>query len=532
LTADALTTLTQVLPARPTVSPRLNTDRFAPVRAKRLRFTILATNGVEPCLDELEVFNLAGQNIALASLGTKVATSGDTIVADLHEPRFLNDGEYGDARSWMSNEPGKGWVELEFSAEHEISRVVWSRDREEKLVDRLATEYRIEVATGDEWRLVADSSDRRPWIAGTDRGPAFTTAGLSSEEGKEANRLLEEKRTLEAKIKAAEVGQKAFAGTFRTPDEILLLARGDPEQPKEVVAPAVLRVLGDRALRPDTPEQARRQALAAWIASAENPLTARVMVNRIWQGHFGTGLVETASDFGRMGLPPTHPELLDWLAAEFIRSGWSMKHLHRLIVLSATYRQQSRIEANAQAKDADDRLLWRYPSLRLEAESIRDAMLAVSGRLDFTMYGRGFNLFDKRGGLSGFKPVESYSGEGLRRMIYAHKVRREREAVFGSFDCPDAGQSTARRRESTTPLQALNLFNSRFTLDEAAAFAARVRREAGDGVGPQVKRAYLLALSREPAGDERREAEATVTAHGLATLCRALYNSNEFLFIP
>ena len=183
-------------------------------------------------------------------------------------------------------------------------------------------------------------------------------------------------------------------------------------------------------------------------------------------------------------------------------------------------------------KDSDVRLLWRFPSRRLDSEPIRDAMLAVSGQLNLKMYGRGFDLFNQRGGLSGFKPVESFSGEGLRRMIYAHKVRREREAVFGAFDCPDAGQSTARRRESTTPIQALNLFNSRFTIDQADAFAARVKADVGDDVTRQVHRAYQLTLSRMATTAELAEAKPVVTEHGLAVLCRALFNSNEFLFVP
>jgi len=256
------------------------------------------------------------------------------------------------------------------------------------------------------------------------------------------------------------------------------------------------------------------------------------MVNRIWQGHFGTGLVETPSDFGRNGTKPSHPELLDWLASEFMRSGWSVKHLHRLTVLSATYRQSNRIEPANQARDADDRLLWRYPSRRLEAEAIRDSMLAVSGRLNLKMYGRGFDLFDKRGGLTGFEPVESFTGEGLRRMIYAHKVRREREAVFGAFDCPDAGQSTAHRRESTTPIQALNLFNSRFTIDESDALATRVKADAGNDTTAQVRRAWQLALGHEPDAAELADADPVVREYGLATLCRALFNSNEFLYLP
>ncbi len=533
LAADQLTTVAEVRALRPTPGAgSVNIDRFTPLRTSRLRFTILATNSLEPCLDELEVFNTAGRNVALASLGTKAATSGDIIVADRHEPSFVNDGQYGNERSWMSNEEGRGWVELEFPAEEEITRVLWSRDREGNLVDRHPTDYRIEVERAGAWHLVADATDRRTHIAGVPRGPEFTLSGLTVEDAKEAAVISAEKNKIEAKIRVAEVGRLAYAGKFRVPDKIHLLMRGDPEQPKEVVVPAVLEALGDLRLGAETPEQTRRQALADWIASPTNPLTARVMVNRVWQGHFGRGLVETPSDFGNSGFKPTHPELLDWLAAEFIRSGWSVKHLHRLIVLSQTYRQSSAPHAAGAAQDTDVRYLWRYPSRRLDAEVIRDSLLAVSGQLNLKMYGRGYDLFDKRGGLSGFKPVESFKGEGLRRMIYAHKVRRESEAVFGAFDCPDAGQSTAVRRASTTPLQALNLFNSRFTLDAAAALAARVKQEAGADVEAQIRRAYRLALAREPAADEVRDTAPLVREHGLAVLGRALFNSNEFLFQP
>ena len=340
------------------------------------------------------------------------------------------------------------------------------------------------------------------------------------------------KSVLESEAAAANSQHVAFAGTFRTPDDIHLLLRGDPEQPMQQVAPAVLSVIGSRELPVSSTDEERRTALADWIASPENPLTARVMVNRIWQGHFGFGLVETASDFGRTGTSPSHPHLLDWLATEFIRSGWSVKHLHRLITLSATYRQSGRYDAATASKDSESRFLWRFPSRRLDAETIRDSMLFVSGRLNLKMGGPGFDLFDKRGGLTGFKPVENFSGDGLRRMIYAHKVRRERDGVFGAFDCPDNGQSTSRRRESATPIQALNLFNSQFTLDESAAFAARIQSNVGDNINQQIRNAYQLALNRHPSADEADDARPTVEQHGLATLCRVLLNSNEFLFLP
>ncbi len=534
LERDALRVLTEARPPRPTVHWKLSTDRFTPVPARRLRFTVLATNGLSPCLDELEVFDTRGRNVARAA---KVTTSGNILVPDRHDPDYVNDGLYGNSRSWLGNEDGRGWVELEFTETAEIERVVWSRDREGRLEDRMPTEYRIETARHDQdWRLVADSSDRRPFVAGTALDPVFSAAGLPPEEARQAEALLAEKRGLEARMTSAEQGQLVFAGKFRTPDEIRVLNRGDPEQPKERVAPAVPAALGKLELAANTPEPQRRQALAEWIASPTNPLTARVMVNRVWQGHFGTGLVETPSDFGRSGMKPSHPELLDWLAAEFIRGGWSLKHLHRLIVLSDTYRQKGfgRKEAAEAAAtlDADNRLLWRFPTRRLEAEAIRDSLLAVSGRLNPAMFGRGYDLFDKRGGLSGFKPVETFTPVNERRMIYAHKVRRESEAVFGAFDCPDAGQSTARRVQSTTPIQALNLFNSRFTLAQAEALAARLQREVGADPKRQIGRAYQLALGRPPTDEEVREAEPVVRRHGAAVLARALFNASEFLFLP
>ncbi|MBB5033494.1 PSD1 and planctomycete cytochrome C domain-containing protein [Prosthecobacter vanneervenii] len=549
---------------RPMINARENADRFPPVKTKRVRFTIKATTNLEPCIDELEVFNTAGENVALATTGTQRKSSGDIGVAERHELRFLNDGRYGNSRSWLSNKIGQGWVELEFRQEQTIERVVWGRDREGKFTDRLATDYQIEAcdATGT-WHIVADASDRQKFDPKNQTKKTKPTLnGLTAEETKRAKPLIQEKAAAESKITQAQNAQKAFAGTFRTPDDIHLLNRGDPEQPKESVTPAVLSSLGSLKLPKESAEQQRRRALADWIASQQNPLTARVMVNRIWQGHFGTGLVQTASDFGHMGMKPTHPELLDYLAAEFIRSGWSVKHMHRLIVLSETYGQSSQIaednqtmrqsdtekssasavslsphlivslSTSASTTDSEARYLWRFPSRRLEAESIRDSMLAVSGRLNLKMHGRGFNLFDQRGGLSGFDPIETFTPENERRMIYAHKVRREPETVFGAFDCPDAGQSTARRIESTTPIQALNLFNSRFTILQSTAFADRVKKEAGPDLAHQITHAYRLALSRAPTPEELADTLPLVRDHGLPALCRALFNSNEFLFIP
>ena len=524
--------------ARVAVKARMNSDRFAAVTTRRVRFTVLETNSLEPCIDELEVWDLESRNVALASAGTQVRSSGDTTVENRHELRFIHDGQYGNSHSWMSHEKGRGWVVLEFPEPRRIDRVSWARDRKGEFSDRLATAYRIEVGTDSgDWITVADASDRKPFEGRNPTAdewelPAAALAELDPRSRQQTQTLLDERLRLERAIAGAVASQQAFAGIFRKPDRIHLLRRGDPEQPGPEVSPAVPEVLGTVRLPADAPEPQRRHALANWLTQPNAPLIARVMVNRIWQGHFGTGLVDTPSDFGRTGSRPSHSGLLDWLAREFIANGGSAKHLHRLIVLSSTYRQSSSHRKEAAALDADARLLWRYPARRLDSEPIRDAMLTVSGELNRQRGGRGFDLFDQRGGLSGFKPVESFSAEGLRRMIYSHKVRREPESVFGAFDCPDAGQSTSRRRESTTPIQALNLWNSRFTLERSSAFARRVRQEAGARPQNQVQRAFLLALSRPATPAEEHEALEALRGQDLEVLCRALLNSNEFLFIP
>ncbi|NOY01067.1 MAG: DUF1553 domain-containing protein [Verrucomicrobia bacterium] len=518
---------------RPAVNARINIERFTSVKAKRVRFTIKSTNNLEPCLDELEVFDTDDRNVALASVGTKASASGSNVVATRHELGFINDGRYGNGRSWMSSKKGKGWVMLEFLTEQTIDRVVWARDRHGKFTDRLPLDYLIEVANrSGQWRVVADSTDRKKYDPKAKKMADFTLAGLDAEETKQAKALQQEKKGLETQIVELKKISVIYGGIFGEPEKMFLLRRGDPEQPKEELAPASISSLGKIKLPKGATDTQRRFALAEWITNVENPLTVRVMVNRIWQGHFGIGLVETSNDFGRAGVKPSHPGLLDWLALEFVRSGWSIKQMHRMITLSATYRQSSQIRPDAQAKDADVRLLWRFPSRRLEGESIRDTMLAVSGRLNLKMGGSGFDMFKSRGGLSGFPPVETYKDEGLRRMIYAHKIRMEREAVFGAFDCPDAGQTSSRRRQSTTPLQALNLFNSRFTMDESAAFASRVEREAGSETKHQIQRIYQLAYGREADAEELADATALVSSNGLPALCRAVYNSSEFLFIP
>jgi hypothetical protein len=222
--------------------------------------------------------------------------------------------------------------------------------------------------------------------------------------------------------------------------------------------------------------------------------------------------------------------LLDWLAAEFVAQGWSLKQVHRLIVLSATYRQASAAHLRGLAQDTGGRLLWRFAPRRLEAEPLRDAILAVCGNLDRRMAGPGFDLFEPNDNyVKVYTPRTAFGPQQWRRMVYQSKPRMQLDGVFGAFDCPDAGQIAPRRTRSTTPLQALNLLNSGFTVEQAGLFASRLRREAGPHANAQVLRGFRLALGRDPDADEWRAAVGLIRAEGLAAFCRALLNANEFV---
>ena len=519
------------------VSFNHNVERFTAIDARFVRFTSFETTNndrYEPCIDELEVFRAGPEsvNVALASSGATATSSGNYSGGEKHKLEHINDGQYGNSRSWISSEKGRGWVQLEFSQAESIDRIEWARDRDGQFQDRLAVRYRIEVSLdGEDWTIVCQSDDRVPMGTPYDNESAAGRRA-TGEESERIPALAAELKELQKKKADLEKPMLVYGGKFRSPDMTRVLNRGDPEQPGETITPHVPVVLGSTAASAEVSDQQRRITLADWVASETNPLTARVLVNRIWQFHFGRGLVDTPSDFGLRTAEPSHPELLDWLAADFIASGWSIKHLHRRILLSQTYQQSSRISTEAQAVDGDCRLLWRFPSRRLEAEAIRDSILAVNGRLNLKMGGPGFNFFKTRGGLSGFPPVEEFGPEEMRRMIYAHRIRMEPVPVFGAFDCPDAGQPTPVRSQSTTAIQALNLFNSPFVIDQAAEFAERVDRETGDSVAGRVEQAWLLSLGRKPTRQEALAAQSAAEQYGLETVCRALFNSNEFLFIP
>ncbi len=329
---------------------------------------------------------------------------------------------------------------------------------------------------------------------------------------------------------------------FSQRTEIHVLKRGVWENKAEAVGPRPLSVLVPDA-DPELPAGVLdpRTRLAQWLIAPKHPLTARVFVNRLWQQHFGTGLVKTVNDFGTKGDRPSHPELLDWLAATFVENGWRLKPIHRLLVLSSTYRQSSRspMAAAAGQSDPENRLLWRFNRRRLGAEEIRDAMLAVSGRLNL-----------KAGGPSVMVPVDpdlvrllfkprqwqiaGSTSENDRRSIYLIAKRNLRLPFFETFDAPAMLTSCARRESSTHAPQALEMLNGTLSNDLAAAFAVRLERETHGTADSErlVEHAFRLALGRPPTDPERALGLAFVGDQTTKEFALALFNLNGFLYVP
>jgi hypothetical protein len=380
-------------------------------------------------------------------------------------------------------------------------------------------------------------------VRGGGNVPVVPVGGRSLEDiRKEIREVKKQRRVVLAEIPPLE---RAFAVAEGTPGNARVQRRGEPRNLADEVPRRFLQVLGGQTL-PDGLPASGRLELAGWLTDPANPLTARVMVNRIWQHHFGKGIVGTPSDFGRRGKPPTHPELLDYLAQRFIESGWSLKAMHRLIMLSQTYQQSAgSVKATLEA-DPDNELLGRFNRRRLDAESIRDALLKISGELDPTP-----------GGAHPFPPEHTWRYtqhepfaavyETKRRSVYVMAQRFQKHPYFSLFDGADPNATTALRTETATPLQALFLMNSRFVHEQAQSLAARLVRDLPDR-GARIERAYRLILSRPPASEESREAEAWLgeverkltsaelmqterETNALAALARVLFASNEFLYV-
>jgi mono/diheme cytochrome c family protein len=513
---------------RPPVSPFLTEESFGPVRTRMVRITF--PQGAAGGLDEWEVWNTAGKNVALGRAAVASATRVAEGNPDAYHPRFLTDGVFD--KRWFAPPGANGaTLTLDLGGVEEIGRMSWSTDRKQAFQGRFqqAAAGRYVVAVSDDgqsWHEVASEAGRLP-ARKEDQERLYVLEALGAPGRQEYLAAEKELERLTRESGALEKLPKAYAGQFRPAEAVYLLRGGNVMQRGAAMEPGSLSALPGFALALDAPEGERRLALAKWIGSDTNPLTPRVMANRLWHYHFGRGLVGTPSDFGFNGERPSHPELLDYLAAKLVSYGWRLKPLHREILLSAAYRQGSGWNAAAARVDAESRLLWRHPPQRLEAEAIRDSMLAVAGVLDRKLGGPGYLLYKYTvDNVATYFPLERFGAETYRRSVYAQSARSIRTELLSVYDCPDSSLPEPRRVVTTSPLQALSLLNNSFTMDMARAFAARMSA-APDPVG----RGFLLAFGRNPALEERAAAKELVARHGLEALARALFNTNEFVYV-
>lgn len=432
-------------------------------------------------------------------------------------------------------------------AKDSIEQGLWAK---RYLVDGFSSRAAFDGAKGFFDRLIASSAAQRELAELENErrrlAAAAIPAAVRTEMDSVAARLDAVRKEIAAlppqQLVYAAAAQFAPEGSFTPPPggkprEIRLLHRGNVGAPGEVVAPGTVQCVttlkSDFAIENAGDEGARRAALARWIVDRENPLTWRSIVNRVWQYHFGMGLVATPNDFGRMGAEPTHPELLDWLAVEFRDGDQSFKSLHRLIVTSAVYRQVSTEDETKAKIDAGNRFLWRMNRRRLESEAIRDATLAAAGKLDLAMGGPGFREFGFKDDHSPHYKYQEHDPDdpkSQRRSVYRFIVRSVPDPFMDTLDCADASLIVAKRNETVTALQALALMNNKFMLRMAEHLAERTEK-AGDALPARVNAAFRLALAREANDEERAVLTEYAQIHGLANACRVILNLNEFVFV-
>ncbi len=529
-------------PTRPKVDPLLTEETFEPVEARYVKLVILAStsspsNGYSARLTEFEVWTDSSepQNVALAKSGAKAEGARSMIAEDFPEaygPQFCIDGQFGE--QWFVGAPSELTITL--PASQKIRRIVFSnangRGPNDTAQGAAPCEYEIQVSSdGEVWKTVASGTDREPWTPAHGIERARRTV-ITPEERQQLAALDQQLSQLQARINNVPALPQVWAGNFSEPTEPTFVHKGgDPLKPGDSVVPASLNVLDQAtptyALPGNAPEGERRLALAKWITRNDNPLTPRVLANRVWQYHFGVGLVDTPSDFGFLGSKPTHPQLLDYLASRLIANDWKIKPLHREILLSKTYLQSTAYRVEAAQQDRESRLLWRFPPRRLSAEELRDTLLMVSGKLQLKeMGGPGFRLYKySQNNVSTYFPLETHGPDTYRRAVYHQNARASIVDILSDFDLPDIAFAAPKRANTTTPLQALTLLNHSFTFDMARALASRI--DHGDAVG----NAYALVLQRPPTETERFAALRLIERYGLNAFCRALLNSNELLYL-
>ncbi|PHQ35575.1 PSD1 and planctomycete cytochrome C domain-containing protein [Rhodopirellula bahusiensis] len=488
-------------------------------------------------LDELEVLGPHGlnRNLADAREGTEVTGFPEEGTDGRNPIGRINDGEYG-TMAWRTKLDAKKeerpWVEFQFQGPQTVNRLRLSNNREYFYdTDYLNKKPYLPKYQFD-MDIMQEDGTWQPWT------------GTWAVNSKLLKNNPERKQTI-ANIQglidqlSEEGPQPSFVGRFVEPVVTHVLLRGSPESPHDEVMPAAPEIFdGDLGLDSSASGPERRREFARWLTSSENPLTARVMVNRVWHHVFGSGIVPTTSDFGRAGAPPTHPELLEWLADEFVspadadNPAWSVKSLLRMLVMSDAFRQSSLPNEEGLKRDAGSALLWRFPPRRVEAEVIRDSILMASGSLDLRIGGRSYRIHNEKATYAQWEVINNHGKETWRRMLYQERMRRVDDQIFTAFDFPDCGQVRAKRPVSTTPLQALNLMNSDFVLEQSDLIAERALRESNDELELAVDRCFELLLDRSSSEAERTACMNIARDGELALVCRALINSNELAFLP
>ena len=479
-------------------------------------------------IDELEIYGPDNKiNYALSSNGTKVK-SDPAMAVPRGEIFKVNDGNYG-TQNWRSksnNGEAKPWLEFKFNKSITVNKIRLSKNREsyfetdylQSMPNNNFPTFKVSVLFNGSWMNVASSNKIKQLI------------------NKDSNLSNASKLLYKYIDQITNEGpQHSFVGRFVKPATTRILHRGSPENPRDIVVPAGFEILnGGLDLNSGSSDHNRRKAFADWLVSPNHPLTPRVIVNRIWHHLFGRGIVATTSDFGNAGAKPTHPKLLDWLASEFVKPNdinirpWSIKDLIRLIATSDAFRRSSAPnEANAQ-NDASSSYLWRYSPRRVEAEVIRDSILIASDKIDKKLGGKSYRIHNIKKTYSQWEVVNNFGGSTWRRMIYQERMRRVDDKMFTAFDFPDCGQIKSRRPVSTTPLQALNLLNSDFVIEQSTFIAKRAINEAGPNIDNVTKRLYQILLSRNPDKDELSFSRVVSPL----VLARALINSNEFSYLP
>ena len=529
---------------KPLVTPTGIKEKLPDKPISQIRLTIYNSNqnpdsagGVR--IQELEIFSKSpnATNVALAAkIDAASRKPGD--FGDAYAPQLMIDGKFGAA--WISP-IGQPVITLTLDKPQIVDKVIFSTDKTSSIkgsngYNQTVGDYILEVSTdGQKWELVADSSRERPAPSEAHEQARRRRLGYNPAESAEKLRLNSEIAKIDQRIAAIPNYPSVWAGSFaQPPANTYLQVGGDPQRKGPEIAPGSLSYLKLTApifnLPADAPESQRRKALAEWIASPENALTWRVLANRIWHLHFGTGLVDTPSDFGYMGGRPSHPELLDWLARRLIEHGGRWKPLHRDIVLSQTYRQSSSANSKALAHDAQSRLLWRYPPRRLEGEQIRDSMMLVAGVLNETRGGPGFRLYQYlQDNVSTYISLDDPGPETWRRTIYHQSPRAAKVDYLSDFDCPDNAFSAPSRSITTTPLQSMTQWNHRFTMRMAEKLIERVKPIADPKA--RVADLFEIVLQRAPTEQESQESAGLAATAGWENLARVLINCNEFLYL-